>query len=181
MKRKAPIRVVHLIDSLSMGGAERMIVTLARYMDRNGIEMEVCCLGEAGVLAEDVEAHGVKVTALGQRSNYDPSVFFPLVRFLKDGQFDIVHTHLFGADFWGRLASLVAGVPIRISTIHSPYVDYQWKNFAADRVLARWTDHFVVVSRTAMNFTINKIPEKFTWIPSPVPAMKRYIRGLLRG
>jgi glycosyltransferase involved in cell wall biosynthesis len=168
-----PLRIVHLIDSLSMGGAERMIVTFSRYLRREAFALEVCCLQEPGPLAKEVEAEGVSVTAMGQKNNYDPVAFPRLVRFLRRGGFHLVHTHLFGADFWGRLASIFAGVPIRVSTIHSPYVDYQWKNFAADRTLARWTDHFIAVSRTAMNFTINKVPippEKFTWIPNPVPA-----------
>jgi glycosyltransferase involved in cell wall biosynthesis len=170
---ETPLRIAHLIDSLSMGGAERMIVTFARYIRREAFTLEVCCLQEPGPLAKEVEAEGVAVTALGQRNNYDPVVLPRLVRFLRRGDFHVVHTHLFGADFWGRLASMLAGLPIRVSTIHSPYVDYQWKNFAADRALACWTDHFIAVSNTAMSFTLNKVPippEKFTWIPNPVPA-----------
>lgn len=150
-----------------------MIVTFAHYLRQDAFSMEACCLQEAGVLAKEVEAEGVPVTALGQRNNYDPTVLPRLIRFLRRGRFHIVHTHLFDADFWGRLAALASRVPVRISTIHSPYVDYQWKNFMADRALARHTDHFIAVSKTAAEFTRKHIripPEKFTWIPNPVPA-----------
>ena len=150
-----------------------MIVTFAHHLRPDAFSMEACCLQEAGPLAKEVEAEGVPVTVLGQRNNYDPRVLPRLIRFLRRGRFHIVHTHLFDADFWGRLAAQTARVPVKISTIHSPYVDYQWKNFIADRALARYTDHFIAVSKTAMEFTQKHISipqEKFTWIPNPVPA-----------
>lgn len=168
-----PLRVAHLIDSLSIGGAERMIVTFARQFRREAFTLEVCCLQEAGPLAQEVETEGVPVSVLGQRSNYDPRVLPRLIRFLKRGQFHIVHTHMFDADFWGRLASLAVRVPIRVSTIHSTYFEYKWKNILADRMLAPYTDHFVAVSRTAMSFTRNNVTipeEKIAWIPNPVSA-----------
>ena len=83
---ETPLRIVHLIDSLSMGGAERMIVTFARYLRREEFALEVCCLQEPGPLAKEVETEGVSVTAMGQKNNYDPVVFPRLVRFLRRGR-----------------------------------------------------------------------------------------------
>ncbi len=167
----APVRVIHLIDELSLGGAEEIVLTLARRLDRKRYAMEVACLQAPGPLTSEVRDAGIPVTVFRQRNNYDPTVLHHLIPFMRRGRFTICHTHLFGADFWGRLASLAAGTPIRVSSVVAKNLDYTWKNHLANRVLARWTDQFISNSTSAITFVEQKTgvsEARFTRIDNPV-------------
>ena len=60
--------------------------------------------------------------------------------------YDVVHTHLFHADVVGRIAGLLAGVPVIVKSLHNMG---RWKParyVAIDRVLNRWTDKIICCS-----------------------------------
>ena len=166
-----PVRVIHLIDELSLGGAEEIVLNVAKHLDRTRFAMEVACLQAPGPLASEMRDAGIPVTVFRQKNNYDPTVLRHLIPFLRRGGFTICHTHLFAADFWGRLASLAAGIPIRVSSVVAKNLDYTWKNHLANRVLARWTDQFISNSTSAITFVEQKTgvsEARFTRIDNPV-------------
>jgi glycosyltransferase involved in cell wall biosynthesis len=108
-----------LIDSLTMGGAERLVPNFARAYDKNRFELEVACLKELGgnPIADELAEMGVPVTVINSRNLRDAAAFRRLVVFIRQRGFDIIHTHLTYADIWGRLAGRIIGVPV-VSTLH---------------------------------------------------------------
>ena len=155
------INILYLIWSLGLGGAEQVVINLAKGIDKKKFNVIVCCLNDKGIFAQEVEKEGIEVIALGKKGKFDATVLFKLIRVIKKYKIDIVHTHLWTSDFWGRIAAKLAGVPVIISTVHNVDV---WKPkvfLLIDRILSYFTDKIIAVSNTVKYFYINnaKIPK----------------------
>lgn len=107
-----------MIDELPPDGAERLIVDVLQNRS-DEYRYSVACLVRGGPLVEEIEAMGVPVHIFGVRPGFDPWAVAKVFRWLRKEQVDIVHTHLFSADSYGRLAAWLAGVPGRFSTRHN--------------------------------------------------------------
>jgi L-malate glycosyltransferase len=147
------IRVLQLIKCLGYGGAERLLVDMARQRDRTRFDYEAAyVLASEDTLVPELRDSGVPVHCLGATSNTDLSWTRRLRALLVDGRFDVVHTHLPYTATIGRLvvASLPRGSrPAVVYTEHN-----MWDKMAvALKFLNRATigldDQLVVVSEAA--------------------------------
>ncbi|MEV6011812.1 glycosyltransferase [Streptomyces sp. NPDC051976] len=109
-------RVLHVITGLGIGGAEQQLRLLLRHL---GAECEVVALREAGVVAEGIRADGTPVVDLGMGGNRDLRALPRLVGLMRAGRYDVVHTHLYRACVYGRVAARLAGVRAVVATEHS--------------------------------------------------------------
>src|SRR5215510_13796122 len=101
-----PIRVLHIITSLTIGGAERLVVSAAKGLPAARFEQAICVLTERGPLAAEAEASGVPVFCVGAFPGLrNPLAFVGLVRTIRAFRPAIVHTHLQSANLYGRLAA----------------------------------------------------------------------------
>src|ERR1700693_2088450 len=73
-ERSSPLRIAHVVDSMDMGGAEKLTATLCRLQRDRGHAASVHCLYGVGVLGEELRAEGFEVTL------HHPSAFFHLMR-----------------------------------------------------------------------------------------------------
>ncbi|GAA1350601.1 glycosyltransferase [Streptomyces beijiangensis] len=105
-----------MITGLGIGGAEQQLRLLARQMP---VDTHVITLTEPGPVAAGLRADGIPVTHLGMKGNRDVSVLPRLVRHIRRGRYDVVHTHLYRACLYGRLAARIAGVRALVATEHS--------------------------------------------------------------
>jgi glycosyltransferase involved in cell wall biosynthesis len=138
-------RVVHIIDRLPPDGAERLLADVLR--SRSGdFEYTVLCLVEGGALVPEIEESGVPVVILGRKGRYDFRLLLRLIAWLKEYRPIAVHTHLFTADSWGRLAAFLVHVPGIYSTVHSTNT---WKGNVhrlVDRTMARLSTNVIACS-----------------------------------
>jgi len=114
--RSRPLRVMLVIAHLRYGGTERQLTHLARYMDRQRAQVEVCCLWEKGPFADLLEAEGIPVHLVKKRARFDPTLPFRLARLLRRRRIDVVHTFLLTAGIWGALAGRLARVAAVVGT-----------------------------------------------------------------
>lgn len=112
------MRILYLIDSLNVGGAEILLVALARHCLEQGHRVRVAYFTD-GPLREELVALGVPVDRLGKRGLADPRALVRLLRLLKRERPDVVHTHLRKSDLAGQLAAGLRGVPVRVSSAHN--------------------------------------------------------------
>jgi glycosyltransferase involved in cell wall biosynthesis len=171
MTIKKRIKVFHIIESLEVGGAQQIILEIAKNIDKERFETVVCSLSDKDALAQDLRSEGVKVILFKQKNNYDISILPGLIKILKAEKPEIVNTWLFGADFWGRLAAILAGVPVKLSSVVSVYKVYKWKNHFVDRLLEPFTDKFIFCNDTAIEYMKAKSgisPGKVVKITEPV-------------
>jgi glycosyltransferase involved in cell wall biosynthesis len=123
------IRVLQLIHSFSLGGAERVVTTLAVNMDRTRFEVIPCAIESSGPFEEDLKAGGVQYRVLGhrRRSILTGPLFLAdcrrllvaLTELLNELSIDIVHTHLTQTSLLGILAARRVGTPRVCATVHS--------------------------------------------------------------
>lgn len=110
------MRVLHVITGLAAGGAEQQLRLLLGHLD---VESEVVTLTNPGLIAEAIRADGTPVHHLGMRGNRDLAALPRLVRLIRAGGYDLVHTHLYRACLYGRVAARLAGTPAVVATEHS--------------------------------------------------------------
>lgn len=112
--------VFFLVDSLQIGGTETQAVELALRLDPARYRVTLGCLELRGPLLERLEDSAVSLMEFHAHNGVDsPSGIYQilrLARFLRQGRFDIVHSH----DLWSNLfaipAARLAFVPVVISS-----------------------------------------------------------------
>ena len=110
------MRVLHVITGLAAGGAEQQLHQLVR---QQGATAEVATLTNPGIVARDMRMDGFVVHEIGMRGNRDLSALPRLVHLIRVGRYDLVHTHLYRACVYGRVAARLAGVRNVVATEHS--------------------------------------------------------------
>lgn len=162
VRTAAPVSVLHLIEDLGSGGAERLLFVNLSHLDRRSFDGIVCHLYDrAQHWRQPILNLGYPVMSLNMTSIRDlPRGIVRLSRLLKRHPVDVIHTHLYGANFVGRIAGAIAKVPV-VSSLHNP--DYEPTIFTDNTTLSpaklrviRWLDRmscrlarpaFVAVSR----------------------------------
>ena len=138
---RGPLRVMFVITSMPVGGAETLLVELIRRLDRGRFSPELCCLKcfdpLGKLLAEEIPAF----TGL-LAHKYDFAVLWRLVRLMRRRRIDAVVTVGAGDKmFWGRLAAWLVGVPVICSALHSAGLPDHVE--LPNRLLAPMTDAFI--------------------------------------
>lgn len=133
-----PVRILHVFVSLPVGGAENLLLSNLRLLDPARYQSVVCTLGERGVLAAEVGALGVPLVELGlmRASGGKAAVVQALVDVIRRERIDLVHTHLYHANYLGRLAARRAGVSC-VASIHNTYTRPKWHRRVINWWLAR--------------------------------------------
>ena len=106
------VKVVYVIDDLGFGGAQRQLLELIKALPRQRYEPHVVSLStEKRGYAQAIRAAGVPVTLITQSGMWSWGAWAKLLRIMRAERPDIVHTWLFTADLYGRLAAWLGGVP----------------------------------------------------------------------
>lgn len=146
----ATIGVLHVIPQLPVGGAETLVFHMVRGLDHRRFVPAVCVLGELGPMGAEMERAGIDVMAL--ESFRAPGrlvrVVRGLIRVIRERGVQIVHTHLYHGNYYGRLAAFTAGVPVTVASIHNVYDRVKTHRRWTNRVLGRHTDAILAGSET---------------------------------
>ena len=113
------MNVLHILCDLSGGGAERLVLDLCRYSIFNAT---VATVHAGGALSDEFQRAGVEVRC-AQRVRGRPGgrAVGRLARWAATA--DVVHTHLWAGDFWGRPSALLAGGRPVVTTEHNTRSD----------------------------------------------------------
>ena len=150
-----PMRVLFIIDELDVGGTEQQIVELVRCLPRGRWTPVVCCF-RPGRKADEIERLGVRVVHLPKRARVDLRLIRDLIALMRDERFDVVQTFLIGANLWGRLAALVAGVPVLIASERNVDVWEEPAKRWLGLALARVTDRVVANAEAVRQYLVRR-------------------------
>jgi glycosyltransferase involved in cell wall biosynthesis len=114
------LRVLALIASSDVGGAEQVFLSGLERMDRERFVVWAACHGQ-GPMLEAYGRHVEAVRSFDLVNVFDASTVRRLAAWMAAIRCDIVHTHLWTADVLGGLAAARAQVPVRVTTIHGEY------------------------------------------------------------
>ena len=134
-------RLLIVIDELDIGGTEQQILELVKRLDRTKYTPMVCCFRPGRVSAE-IESAGVQVFHLRKRAKFDVGLLFSLLRLMRRERIELVQTYLFTANTWARLAAVLAGVPLIVTSERN--VD-MWEE-GYKKVLGRWLDRWTALT-----------------------------------
>jgi len=150
-------RILHVIYSLEIGGAEMDLVAKAKVLvERYGYQVAIVCLLRRGELVEEVERDGIRVIGPVMSGSSDIRVIPWLLRIIRSGKFDVVHTHMFASNFLGRVAATLAGVLVIISTVQLIAEREKWWEMLLDRALQFKTDMMIASSEAVRQSFIQR-------------------------
>lgn len=120
------VKVIHLISGGDTGGAKTHIHYLLQGICKN-IDAKLVCFMR-GEFSDEAERLGIPTIVLDGSL---PSVIKELRTMVKDGGYDIIHSHGSRGNFIASILNLFCKVPV-VSTVHSdPRLDYLGRPAAA--------------------------------------------------
>jgi len=186
-----PLRVTYLITDSGVGGAEKMAAALIRGLDRTRFEPSLLAMKPLGETAAGLLEEGVPVASLGLPGRVSGAYFFrlpgafrQLCQELKRQKTDILHCFLFQANFLGRIAARITGVPKNISSLRVMEAEHR-SQFFLDRLTSSWVTRWTAVGEAVRRFAISEIgldPARIKVIPNGIALaeLDRADRGIVR-
>lgn len=121
-----PIRVLHVITRMIVGGAQENTMLSCALIDRVRFPSDLLCgpqTGSEGELHTETRARGVSLLIEPSLVREiapakDLLALWRLYRFLRRNRYDVVHLHSSKAGIVGRIAAWLARVPVVIHTAH---------------------------------------------------------------
>jgi glycosyltransferase involved in cell wall biosynthesis len=178
------IKVLHIIKTLGLGGAEVNLLNLVKAMDHQCFELHVA-YASGGELEEKFHRVGVKLFKFSTQDNKIKSfaslgIIMRLANYLRKNHINIVHTHALSGQLWGAIGAKMAGCKI-IEHVHDPR--YESKEFLKSRGLpidnqfdyvrcfAKLSDRVIVLTKANEDYlSKNKIV--------PPNRIKRLLNGI---
>ncbi|MEZ2894021.1 glycosyltransferase [Providencia rettgeri] len=115
------MKIIHVINSLSIGGAEKMLLDICQEMNKiDGLLVDVVIISSdfTGFYDEYIR-HGINVFSLPFKNKFDLPALYRLYNLIKD--YNIIHSHLFPCNYYVSILSLFLNKSKLITTEHSSY------------------------------------------------------------
>lgn len=132
------MKILRVINSLEMGGAERSIETNVPVHISNGFDMDVLLLnGTETPFMKNLKNSGVEIFMTSSKmSIYNPLQIVKVIPFLK--RYDIIHVHLFPALYWVALAKFIS-----FSKVKLVYTEHSTSNNRRGKFIFKIADKFI--------------------------------------
>ena len=143
------MKVLQLIDSLAIGGAERMSVNLANALAKEGVGSFLCATRKGGDL-EAMVAPEVTCLILGKRAPVDLKALWRLAGFVRQNQIDIIHAHS-SSFFTAVLVKLLTGVRV------------VWHDHNGNRMQANNTNKVIILGSVFFDAVISVNEKLAEW------------------
>lgn len=128
MKHPRPTRVLQVIDSLGVGGAETWLIELLRLWSKTeAVQMDFLATGgKSGFFDNEASRLGAKIHYLRYARAHLPAFFSQFREVLRDGHYDAIHDHQDYASGWHFLMGAGELPRVRVTHVHNP--SYQIRN-----------------------------------------------------
>ena len=153
------MRILHVIESLEFGGAEKVVVDLTSALLDRG-EVDVCCVKREGELAARLDPR-IRLYCLHAKAGNDWRVPLRLARLIRARSYNVVHSHSWGVLLESALAALLTRAPKLVHTVHGNYMEYPpgWAarlkkrlRHTLERLMAHRHDRIVTVSDSIQSY-----------------------------
>lgn len=145
------MRVIHIVISLEPGGLEKLVVDMANWLNSKAPDLaDICCLDSAGQLSGAVKSGRVTVLNADRgKWPYDFKAVSGIRKLIKDYPEEIVlHAHNLAAWQYAVLAKRGTSAKL-VYTQHGANIhNYGLTNRIRSKILSRFTDKIVAVSKT---------------------------------
>lgn len=123
-----PKTIVHIIDSLECGGAQRLLTLIAKHIPVDKYRLIIVSLQENVAIADQFDQNRVKLISFKRQR---PSILSPwrffryvvsnlkdIIELCIDEKADVIHCHLSDSEFLGVFASIFLGIKDVYITVH---------------------------------------------------------------
>ena len=155
------MKVLHIINSLHTGGAEKLLADSLPLYQEYGIETDLLLLN-----SDDTPfLQSLKSKFTGQifythiNSYYAPAQLWQIRKYLKS-DYDIIHCHLFTVLYWTALAKLLANTPKKLVFTEHSTANRRLNNFAflqVDKFIYRYYDKVIAITPQVKQVLIDKL------------------------
>jgi glycosyltransferase involved in cell wall biosynthesis len=122
---KSPLRILHLITSLNVGGAQMHLYKTVTRFNPARVASLVVSLVPGGRIGELLRGQKIPLSDLGmRRGSLNPLALARLVTLIRRFQPHMVQTYLYHADLLGYLAARWAGVPQVLWNLRQSGMDF---------------------------------------------------------
>lgn len=154
---KTTRKVLHVIDSFDLGGAQTFLLDLVRNLDPMRFVPEVAAMHGHGVFELEFVKRGITTHSLSP-GKWPPHYFLNFLRLMKRGKFDILHFHLFGANLCAKPLALAIGH--RAIVVHDQCNDASRDQnpllLAADALANNGASRVIAVSESVRRYLLDK-------------------------
>ncbi len=170
-----PVSVLHVINGEHYSGAERVQDLLALNLAELGFDVGFACL-KPGRFASMRQAQQAPLLELSMTTRFDMRPALRLARLVREKNYALVHTHTPRAALIGRMASVLAGVPL-VHHVHSPTTNDSTRsrqnrvNAAIERVSLTGVSGVIAVSYSLADYALEQGITKhvISVVPNGVP------------
>lgn len=180
------VRLLHIITDLPIGGAQDNTLYTLELLSRDKYEVSLACnlsgdFTDRAKSIQSCELHDIKTLQRDVDLVNDFKTMIKLIKLIRQGRFDIVHTHSTKPGVIGRIACALAGTPIVIHTVHGfPFHDFMNTTklriyVAIEKMMNLISTHLITVSTLNLKKIVRlkmEVPEKITNIYSGIDIPK---------
>ncbi len=174
------MRILHVIETLGAGGAERVLLNLLPLLAQRGHTCEVACLYPVYTLQSEIEAAGVTVHRMHSRHSRRWDILANSRRVMhlhEQRRYDIIHAHLLFADLYVGASRLFGARPRRTVTFHSTNFNHfhgsptaRMARYLFPTVVRYGFDSVTAVSKPVADHLCEHVPGISPFvIPNPLP------------
>lgn len=140
------IRILHIMESLEIGGLENGVVNIVNNLDPEQFESLICCLRREGPLISRLNPR-VKVLCLHEKTGFDPTSACRIAHICRKNKITIMHTHGWaGGLYCGVIGAHLAHVPAILNGEHGVFYLDKRRRLIAQKILFALTHAIIPVS-----------------------------------
>jgi sugar transferase (PEP-CTERM/EpsH1 system associated) len=148
------IKILHVLDSLGVGGMERVVIDVVNHLDQSRFDHAVCCISRKGEAAVHLR-EGTRCVDLGKGGGADYLAPVKIARLIGEEAPDIIHTQSWsGVD--AAIAKMMAGAARLVHSEHGrnyPHIHSEpLKRKVARRCLYHLSDAVFAISAEVRDY-----------------------------
>lgn len=159
------MKILRVINSLNIGGAERSVVGNVPIHIQNGFEIDVLLLnGNRTHFYNALAKNKIKIISLGENNNiYNPFMIFKIVKLIN--KYDVLHVSLFPALYWVAFAKILTRSKTKlIFTEHNTYNKRMGNSFfeLIEPFIYKQYDEIIAISPEASESLLHHLSNRIT-------------------
>ncbi|MCM8818733.1 MAG: glycosyltransferase [Candidatus Omnitrophica bacterium] len=174
------IKIGYLIGSSEIGGTEKMILTIAKHLDKNIFQIVFFCIKGKGKFTEKIKQEGFKVYVFNFKKN--PFSFITLFLYLKKEKLDILQTFLFVGNIIGRIYGRILRIKV-ISSQRSTEPWRKWYHWFLEKITKNFASLIISNSYSAKEILVRKgriKRNKIKVIPNGIEIPEKIERNIVK-
>jgi glycosyltransferase involved in cell wall biosynthesis len=179
------MRILELVNTMSIGGAESMVASLALGLQDKGHLVHILCLRDLGKMTiprQRFEDAGIQLVELKKNDGFSMECLHAIVNYCRRHQVQVIHAHTHQVNHYAVAVSKMTGISVVVTTMHGiEALRIQWWAKLLFRMTCLLTAKVVGVSQPVSEATIKEMrltKSKLATIPNGVDLQEFQPKGV---